>query len=198
MMPILLALTNYTFKIFIIMEEYLVLATTNEKNMSNIINQVLDNNKIFWFGDDTEIDIDVLMEMLSKDYSVHVATDGESALNIVKNFHPDLILLDILMPVLSGFDVCSQLKKNRNTQDIPVIFITSLSAVMDETHGLELGAVDYITKPFNPAIVKTRIKIQLELKRYRDQMNLLMARKNQELAEAYNRIKMLEASLGAN
>jgi PleD family two-component response regulator len=159
---------------------------------------VPDRKQTILVVDDTEIDIDVLMEMLSKDYSVHVATDGESALNIVKIFQPDLILLDILMPVLSGFDVCSQLKKDRNTQDIPVIFITSLTAVMDETHGLELGAVDYITKPFNPAIVKTRIKIQLEHKRYRDQMNLLMARKNHELAEAYKRIKMLEASLGAN
>lgn len=143
-------------------------------------------------ADDTEADIDILLEILSDDYIVRVATDGGTALNSVKNIQPDLILLDVLMPVLNGFEVCYRLKANRSTQRIPVIFITSLDHVPDETHGLELGAVDYITKPFNTAIVKARIKNHLELKRHRDQMDLLMERKSQELAEAYNRLKTIK------
>jgi DNA-binding response OmpR family regulator len=96
------------------------------------------------------------------------------------------------MPGLSGFDVCCQLKANRSTQLIPIIFVTSLAEAPDETYGLELGAVDYITKPFNTAIVKARVKNHLELKRHRDQMALLMAKKSRELAEAYNRLKTIK------
>ncbi len=164
-----------------------------ESNIDSLLEILIPSKKqTVLVADDTEIDIDILLEILSDDYIVRVATDGGTALDSVKNIQPDLILLDVLMPVLNGFEVCCQLKANRSTQRIPVIFITSLDHVPDETHGLELGAVDYITKPFNPAIVKARIKNHLELKRHRDQMDLLMAKKSQELAEAYNRLKTIK------
>ncbi len=172
-------------------QTFLVLDDT-ECVIDNLLETLLpDKKQTILVVDDTEINIDILLEILSNDYNVHVATDGESALNSVEKFQPDLILLDIVMPVLNGFDVCSRLKANKNTQGIPVIFVTSLTDVPDETHGLELGAVDYITKPFNPVIIKARIKNHLELKRHRDLMDLLIEMKSHELAEAYNQLKII-------
>ncbi len=144
--------------------------------------------------DDTEINIDFLVDMLSNDYSIRVATDGKAALDSVKHFQPDLILLDVLMPGLSGFEVCFLLKADKNTQDIPIIFITTLDLDLDQAHGLELGAVDYITKPFNPSIVKIRIKNHLELKLHRVQLEKLVAIRTHELAESNNRLKALDAA----
>ena len=163
-----------------------------ESVIDNLLETLLpDKKQTILVVDDTEINIEILLEMLSNDYSVHVATDGESALESVERFQPDLILLDVVMPVLNGFDVCSRLKGNKNTEGIPIIFVTSLADVPDETHGLELGAVDYITKPFNPVIVKARIKNHLELKRHRDLMDLMIEMKSHELAEAYNQLKII-------
>jgi len=163
-----------------------------ESVIDNLLETLLpDKKQTILVVDDTEINIEILLEMLSNDYSVHVATDGESALESVARFQPDLILLDVVMPILNGFDVCSRLKANKNTEGIPIIFVTSLADVPDETHGLELGAVDYITKPFNPVIVKARIKNHLELKRHRDLMDLMIEMKSHELAEAYNQLKII-------
>jgi PleD family two-component response regulator len=175
-------------------EEQTIAAVDDVENNIDSLLEILipDKKQTILVVDDTEIDIDVLLEILSNDYIVRVAADGESALDSVKDSLPDLILLDVLMPGLHGFEVCYRLKANRSTQSIPVIFITSLAEVQDETHGLELGAVDYITKPFNPAIVRARIKNHLELKRHRDVMALLMARKSRELTEAYSRLKIIK------
>ncbi|MBF0119903.1 MAG: response regulator [Desulfobacterales bacterium] len=120
--------------------------------------------------DDTEENIDVLSELLGDDYEVSVATDGETALQAVYDNHPDLILLDIMMPGMDGYEVCKKLKTNPATQDIPIIFVTAMSEVNDETKGLELGAIDYITKPISPSIVKARIKNHLELKLVREEL----------------------------
>lgn len=144
--------------------------------------------------DDTEINIDFLVDMLSNDYTMRVATNGEAALDSVKHFLPDLILLDVMMPGLSGFEVCWLLKADKDTQDIPIIFITALDLDLDEAHGLRLGAVDYITKPFNPSIVKIRINNHLELKMHRDQLEKLVAIRTHELAESNNRLKALDAA----
>lgn len=144
--------------------------------------------------DDTEINIDLLVDMLSDDYIVCVATDGDSALDSAKHSLPDLILLDILMPGLNGFEVCRLLKEDKETQDIPVIFITLLDQDLDEAHGLELGAADYITKPFNPSIVRIRIKNHIELKMHRTQLETLVAARTYELSEANNRLKVLDAA----
>ncbi len=130
--------------------------------------------------DDAPENIDVLGGILSN-YKRQVALNGEKALQIaLSDTPPDLILLDILMPGMNGYEVCRQLKANEKSRDIPVIFITIKGKVEDETHGFEVGAVDYITKPISPPIVKARVKTHLELKCARENLK----RQNEELIEA--------------
>lgn len=120
--------------------------------------------------DDTETNIDLLLETLEDEYDVRVATDGEFALKYIFDEQPDLILLDIMMPKMNGYQVCERLKQEENTKDIPVIFLTAMNNDNDEAKGLSLGAVDYITKPFNPSLVKARVQNQLILKRQKDEL----------------------------
>jgi putative two-component system response regulator len=131
--------------------------------------------------DDTETNIDILVETLSDKYKVMVAIDGESALQDIEQNSPDLVLLDIMMPGIDGYEVCRVLKKNPLTMNIPVIFITALSEKEDEAKGLALGAVDYITKPFNPELVKARVRNHLELKKYQDNLENLVKARTMEL-----------------
>ncbi len=132
--------------------------------------------------DDTPENIQVLMETLKKDYAIVAATNGYKALQMaVKDPLPDLILLDIMMPGIDGYEVCAQLKDDDKTRNIPVIFVTALSDAGDEAKGLSLGAVDYITKPFNPSLVLARVHNQLELKRYRDSLEDLVKKRTHEL-----------------
>jgi len=103
--------------------------------------------------------------LLKDDYKVKVASNGEKALKIAASENPpDLILLDIMMPGMDGYEVCTRLKADATTRDIPVIFLTAKAEIEDEKHGLELGAVDYITKPISPPIVLARVKTHLTLK----------------------------------
>jgi putative two-component system response regulator len=111
--------------------------------------------------DDTEINLDILTAALDKDYKVIVASDGKSALDIIEDKTPDLVLLDILMPDIDGYEVCRRLKRDSNTCDIPIMFITGMNQVQSKTRGFELGAVDYITKPFDINEVKARVKTHL-------------------------------------
>ncbi len=114
--------------------------------------------------DDTPENIDLLSEVLCDDYRIRVATSGERALKIVySDDPPDLILLDIMMPGLSGLEICRRLKANPDRRRIPIIFVTAMSSVEDERIGLETGAVDYITKPISPPIVKARVRTHLAL-----------------------------------
>lgn len=113
--------------------------------------------------DDTPTNIDILIETLSENYEISVALDGFTALEDIANQHPDLILLDVMMPEIDGYEVFRQLKKDPKTNDIPVIFVTAKQETEDETFGLELGAVDYITKPFIPAVVLARVHTHLQL-----------------------------------
>jgi len=131
--------------------------------------------------DDTAANIDVLIDALGDDYSVCVATDGNDALNSVKRDRPDLILLDIMMPEMDGFEVCRRVKDDPTSRDIPIIFLTAMSEDADEARGLGLGAADYITKPFNLAIVKARVRYHLEL-----------CRQKQELQQSYDKLSELE------
>jgi putative two-component system response regulator len=130
--------------------------------------------------DDTPDNIDVLSAVLSNTYRVKVATSGERAIKIAQA-NPDLglILLDIMMPGMNGYQVCQHLKAHPETRNIPVIFVTAMSEVADEKYGLELGAVDFITKPVSPPIALARIKTQLSLKQMRD----FLLDKNQFLKE---------------
>ncbi|MEE4378359.1 MAG: diguanylate cyclase [Candidatus Competibacteraceae bacterium] len=118
--------------------------------------------------DDMIENIEILNAMLSDDYRILFATNGLDAIDVAQKQAPDLILLDVVMPQMNGHEVCARLKQNPITQEIPIIFVTSKDQEEDEEIGLQLGAVDYLTKPVRPGIVKLRIGIHLELKRYRD------------------------------
>ena len=121
--------------------------------------------------DDTPQNLTLLGELLKPHYRIRAANTGERALRAAgTDPRPDLILLDVMMPEMSGHDVLRHLRDNVETKDIPVIFITAMAATEAEEFGLELGAVDYITKPFNPSIVLARVHTQLELKQARDRL----------------------------
>lgn len=119
--------------------------------------------------DDAPRNISLLGELLKDKYNIQVANNGEKAIRIAQeDTQLDLVLLDVMMPKMDGYEVCERLKKDERTRKIPIIFITGKDREQDEIKGFELGAVDYITKPFNPVIVRARVKTHLELKRYRD------------------------------
>ncbi|MCA1945013.1 MAG: response regulator [Desulfovibrio sp.] len=133
--------------------------------------------------DDTPENIQVLMETLRGEHALQAAKDGEKALRLAfAEPHPDLVLLDIMMPGMDGYEVCRRLKADVRTRDIPVLFITALSEEEDEARGLALGAVDYITKPFRPGLVKMRVRNQLELKKHRDHLDELVQERTREVA----------------
>ena len=115
--------------------------------------------------DDQTTVVRVLGRMLSEKYIVHVATTGERALEIAAEKIPDLILLDMVMPELSGIEVCIQLKENPVTEHIPVIFVTSMDDRHNEARGFKAGAVDYISKPPSPEIVHARVAVHLAINR---------------------------------
>ncbi len=123
--------------------------------------------------DDVPANIQVLAEALQSDYRVKVATSGPEGLAVAQKTLPDLILLDVMMPDMDGFDVCRALKANPLTSRIPVIFVTARDAKDDEEAGLMLGAVDYITKPFHLPIVHVRVRNHLMLKRNADMLEEL-------------------------
>lgn len=118
--------------------------------------------------DDTPANIQILHAVLGESYSIFFAASGREGISMARKELPDLILLDIMMPEMDGYAVCKELKGDPRTRQVPIIFITAMGTVEDETKGLELGAIDYITKPFSPPIVKARVKNHLELKRHRD------------------------------
>lgn len=123
--------------------------------------------------DDIPSNVHVLSRILKDDYDIYFATDGEKALDLVQARMPDLVLLDIMMPGMDGFEVCRRIKADPAIHDIPVIFISAKSEVEDETRGLEVGAIDFITKPISPPIVKARVRNHLLLKRQTDLLRSL-------------------------
>ncbi len=131
--------------------------------------------------DDTEANIDILVETLADEYELRVALDGESALASVAKETPDLILLDIMMPGMDGYEVCTRLKSDPGTRHIPVIFLTAMGQEKNEAKGLSLGAVDYVTKPFSPDLIKARVKNHLELKKHRDRLEDLVRERTRQL-----------------
>lgn len=118
--------------------------------------------------DDQPTNIRILGEILQSDYRILVANNGETAIEVAEQKRPDLILLDIMMPDIDGYEVCARLRKNALTERIPVIFVSALNQAQHEEVGLELGAIDYLTKPLQPAITRLRIRNQLKLKKYQD------------------------------
>ena len=115
--------------------------------------------------DDEPTNLQVLRQILQADYQLLFARDGQKALELARQEQPQLVLLDVMMPGLTGHDVCAQLKADPATAGIPVIFVTAMAEVGDEARGFELGAVDYITKPVSPPIVRARVRTHLSLVR---------------------------------
>jgi len=113
--------------------------------------------------DDEKSNILYLNNILGEDYEIFTARNGPDAISLAEEFLPDLILLDIIMPGMDGYDVFEALKESDVTRDIPVIFITGLSGIDSEAKGLSLGASDYITKPFNDDVVRLRVKNQMKI-----------------------------------
>ncbi len=141
-----------------------------------------DHRQIVLIVDDTPENIRVLIDVLHDEYATLVATSGRRALQLAAaEPRPDVILLDVMMPEMDGYEVCRLLKEDSRTAGIPVVFITKLSDEDDERKGLDLNAVDYIHKPFRPHLVKARIRNHLELKGYRDHLEELVQERTREL-----------------
>ena len=142
--------------------------------------------------DDTPLNLRILFESLGHaGFKLLVAESGNDALEQVSRLKPDLILLDVMMPGLSGFDTCRQLKANPETADIPVVFMTALSDTVSKIEGLSIGAVDYITKPIQPDEVLARVKIHLTVHHLRRQLQA----QNQQLKQEVQDRKLIEQSL---
>ncbi|MBF0357640.1 MAG: response regulator [Magnetococcales bacterium] len=142
--------------------------------------------------DDERFNINLLFDLLKTDYRTMAARNGELAIKAAHaNPPPDLILLDIMMPEMDGYEVCRRLKADETTQHIPVIFVTAMGEAGDETKGLELGAVDYITKPISPPITMARIKNHLQQKLQRDRLASLLLESQKQAAE----LKLVNSAL---
>ncbi|WP_298445154.1 HD domain-containing phosphohydrolase [uncultured Ferrimonas sp.] len=139
------------------------------------------HNATLLLVDDNATNIDILVGVLRDDYQLKVALNGETALKIVADTPPDLILLDVMMPGMNGFEVCQRLKSNPLTAAIPIIFVTALGEATDETEGLRLGAADYITKPINAAVVQARVACQLKLYNQAQHLESLVQQRTSEL-----------------
>jgi len=138
--------------------------------------------------DDTATNVQILNETLQNEFKTYFALNGHDALQQARSIAPNIILLDVMMPGMDGFEVCRQLKDDELLRDIPVIFITALGQSEEESQGLRLGAADYITKPFNPELVQLRVRNHIELKNRRDTLE----QRTRELEKALHEIKVLQ------
>ena len=143
--------------------------------------------------DDTPQNLALMRDLLETDYTVKLAPSGERALKIAQSQPPDLVLLDIMMPDLDGYEVCRRLKANPQTADIPVIFFTAKTETQDEQMGFALGAADYITKPISPPIVLARVKAHLLFKQARDALE----RRNREDKQRFDSALAQQVELNA-
>jgi signal transduction histidine kinase len=140
--------------------------------------------------DDQPYNIEILSELLLTDFDISVAVNGPDALELVYKTPPDLILLDVMMPGLDGYSVIRLLKSDERSKDIPVLFVTALSRTEDEARGLELGAVDYITKPFSAPIVLARVKTHLALASEKRMLEQQVHERTEELERAKERAEL--------
>jgi len=138
--------------------------------------------------DDEYINTQVIKSLLREEYDVLTALNGQDAIDQVKRYMPDLILLDVMMPDINGFEVCKLIKADVLYADIPIIFLTALDTHDGQLEGLELGAIDYLTKPIKFPLLKLRVRNHIALKEQRDQL----VRQKEELEAALARVKQLE------
>lgn len=142
--------------------------------------------------DDTPLNIDLICTILkNQSCRIHSAGSGEEALELARSLHPDLVLLDVMMPGLDGYQVCAALKGDPLTRDIPILFISCRGGVEDIARGLEAGALDYISKPFEPLELLSRVRTHLELQRSRIQERKLI----RQLQAALEEVKQLSGLL---
>lgn len=144
--------------------------------------------------DDVPINLEVLDSLLGEKYEIAVAINGEQALELVDRISPDLILLDIIMPGMDGFEVCRRLKSSDKTKEIPIIFLTGKTETEDVIKGFETGATDYVTKPFNTMELLARVHTHLELKRSRDIQRELIFRLQEKTREIEKASKIVETA----
>src|SRR4028118_2318018 len=141
--------------------------------------------------DDNPDNLELLFFFLSdSDFTVLLATSGESALKKVEEANPDLVLLDVMMPGIDGFETCRRLKANQSSKDIPVIFMTALSETVDKVRGFNVGAVDYITKPMQEEDLKARVTTHLTIRN----LNLRLKEQNKRLQEEIRERQQKERS----
>jgi len=150
----------------------------------------MSDKKTVLIVDDTETNIDILLEILDDEYDILVSLDGESALEIVQEEKIDLILLDIMMPGMDGYEVCTVLKSQDATVDIPVVFITAKVDEDSIEKAYECGGIDYITKPFKPRELTARVKTQIKLKSLMDHLEFIAS--YDAMTGIYNRRKFFE------
>ncbi|MFZ5774210.1 MAG: diguanylate cyclase [Thermodesulfobacteriota bacterium] len=147
--------------------------------------QLTDRTQKILLVDDEPVNVRILQNLLKGMCKIFFALNGKTALEIATRELPDLILLDIMMPEMDGHEVLRRLKRDEQTKDIPIIFVTAMKEMEDERLGLELGAVDYITKPFNPAVIAIRVKNHLKFKQQHDLLR--GAAIKDDLTGSYNR-----------
>jgi putative two-component system response regulator len=141
--------------------------------------------------DDTPANLTLMAHVLNKHYRVQLAVNGSKALQIVERDPPDLIVLDVMMPEVDGYQVCRRLKENERTRHIPVLFLTALTRPEDETAAFEVGGADFVHKPFNPATVLARVRTHLELKSAHDSLRGRNARLSDELESRRTEVERL-------
>jgi putative two-component system response regulator len=150
----------------------------------------MDRQKTIMIVDDTEINIDILVDTLQQDYELIVAINGLEALELIEEQKPDLILLDIMMPEMDGYEVLKKLKENPNLEYIPVILLSAITDSNSINKGFSLGAVDYVTKPFEIIEVKARVKAQLKIEEARlvlENQNIILEEKVKERTKLIER-----------
>ena len=151
-------------------------------------------NPLILIVDDVPKNIQILGMILGKDYRIVVAMNGPAALKQVEKVLPDLILLDVMMPDMDGFETCARLKSSTKTKDIPVIFLTARNEAEDIVKGFEIGAADYLSKPFNANELMVRVRTHIDLKFCKEQLGISkeetekMSNERQELAHLFNGI----------
>src|SRR5262252_3518368 len=148
------------------------------------MNKIADKHVLLLVDDDPE-NIEIVNSILGEKYEIRVAKNGVKALELANTEPtPGLILLDVIMPHMDGYEACKHLKEDAKTRDIPVIFLTGKTDVADETRGFEVGAVDYIHKPFSPPVVKARVRTHLMLREAREELSRQLVAINNELEMA--------------
>jgi len=139
--------------------------------------------------DDTPVNLKLLGQILDPEYEVFFAEDGETAIQLAGEVKPDLILLDVMMPGMNGYDVCRHLKAQHDTTNIPILFVTSMGELEDERRGFEAGGVDYITKPISPSIVQARVQTHLALYNQSRLLEHMVEQRTKQLKQALETIK---------